>query len=298
MVPATLVSVWLRSAVLDTENFVGLYQPLAEKSDFQGILADSISDATASAVEDSGMLEAAGSTAGEVDRLLGQFGVDLGLAEKATNWSDSVVDQVRQTVHDHTLPVIQEPAFGPVWTESLRQIHSQVIAGLDGTGDGHLSLEASPYVEMLLTSLQEQGYSMAQYIPTPGDTVRIDIATLNIDPHMQERYSLLHEYGPWMPLANIGILVLGAVVANHHARALGRAGIGVLVASVAVWLAAPRLGTHILESALTSQQDQALATMFWNVGIAPLQEIALWVAAGALVVTAFSYAVNSLKKRD
>lgn len=285
MVPVTLVSVWVRDTALNTDNFVALYQPVAGKSTFQSFVASQVSDTAAAVVEDAGVLESAGSSASEVDRFLGQFGVDLGLADTAADWSERAAELVRETVYQQTIPLVQSSKFQSVWTESLRQLHSQVVAGLDGSSDGSLTLQAAPFVEMLRERLQEQGVAVASFIPSPGSNVQIPIAKIELSEHAQTGYSLLTEYGRWIPWANVSVLLLGLLFANWRSRALSRAAFGIALLAGLVWWGAPRVGHLVLVDAMGTEGGQGMAELLWQVGVVPLQQTSFWVTAVALGIS-------------
>lgn len=96
LVPAAVLSTWIRTTVLDTDSFVSLYQPVAGKSSFQTFIAGTVADTAAGAIKDSGALNAVGSSADQVDQFLGQFGIDLGLSDTAEEWSNEAATKVRQ----------------------------------------------------------------------------------------------------------------------------------------------------------------------------------------------------------
>lgn len=298
LVPAAVLSTWIRTTVLDTDSFVSLYQPVAGKSSFQTFIAGTVADTAAGAIKDSGALNAVGSSADQVDQFLGQFGIDLGLSGTAEEWSNEAATKVRQTVYDQTMQLVQSSTFRDVWTESLRQVHSQVIEALDGSGDGTLTVQAAPFVEMLRDDLKNQGYALATLIPIPDSGVQITIAQLQIDPRVQQAYVLLDEYGPWLPWAAGAVLLLGILLAGHRLRALSQAGFGVAILCGLLWWGAPRLGDSVVVDTMGSQNGQSLAQLFWQTAITPLQELSLLVAAGALGVGVVALLFHALASRD
>lgn len=296
LVPVTIVATWLHTSILNTDNFVALYAPVAGKTSFQDSVANQIANVAAESVDNSSVLNSvqsmSSSVTGSVDSFLADVGIDSNLSGRTEDWVGQLVDSVHDTVFQHALPAVQSPQFSGAWTESLRQVHSQILNGLEAGTPTILSLEAGPYVELLQQSLIDQGYVVAELIPPAASNASVPLAELQLNEKWSSVYWALVDYGSYLPWINVAILLLGVLVANRHMRALAGTSFAVAALSGALWWGAPLVGQQVVVDIGAANSGQSAADILWQTGIAPLQTTSAVVAVSAVGVGLLSFAFH------
>lgn len=286
LVPITLLAEWTENYVLDTENFVSLYQPLAGQVDFQDYLATELSEAAANAVTDSGVADFAGSTTESIDGFFSRFGVDLGLANATEDWTQQLSEMVGRAVYDESLPALRSPQFSEAWTVALTQVHSQIVAGLqEGMPESQvITLQGGPFVAIVQDYLTDQGFSFAQYLPPLAADAELPLVEVTYVPAWRTFVSLLGEYGQYLPWLTGALLLAAVVLARQPWAALARAGFAAAFTAGLIWLLTPLLGRWVLSDVQMMAGEQSLSRLLWQMGTAPLLSQSILIAAISLVV--------------
>lgn len=288
LTPIALLSHWAENYLFNTQNFVALYQPLSGQAGVQEYLSGNLADAAAEAVETSGLSEWAMSATSSVDGFLQGLGIDLGLEQTASEWTENAANQVRETVHEEALLAVQSPEFSQAWTVALTQVHSQVMAGFTGDQETQiLTLEAEPFVGLLGDYLSASGVPLAGFLNEIDVDVAVPLVEVSYPPVAKTLFRLVSDWGPALPWAAGVVLFAGVLLARRRFSALAKAGFGAGFAAGLLWLLIPPAGKWVLTDVAPNPGDLSVATLLWTTGTAPLQTAALLVAVGAVLAGAF-----------
>ncbi|WP_084074979.1 hypothetical protein [Demequina sp. NBRC 110052] len=262
LAPLSTVASYAASQISDTGRFVATLAPLAEDPAIQSLVVDQAAVAIDDALDTDALV---------ADLLDGVFDEDSTprLAAAADLLGPLLADQTRTAVRSALTAVVESEQFATVWTETLTLTHSQVVAVLEGDGDGALAIDDSgavviqlqPILDSLKPYLVEQGFTLAASIPAVDVAITItevpQIATARLG------YAVLTTVGDVLPWTVLGLLVIGVVVHPRRPRAVVLAGslmlvVGLVVASVLAAvgaIAAATLATDIPTAATRALYD-------------------------------------------
>jgi hypothetical protein len=225
LMPLSVVGVWARNQVTDTDRYVANVAPLAADPDVQNAIADRITSEVFKYVDVSAI------TAQALDVLVAR-GLPPATANQLKGLSGPLANGVRGFVRGKVGEVVASPAFQQAWVTANRVAHEQLVMALSGdtsgavtVSEGTVSLDLAPFVASAKQSLVSAGFSAAARIPDihPQFTLfaSSDLA------RAQTAYRMLERLGTILPWVAIGLIVLGVYVAGNHRRALVGAGLGV-----------------------------------------------------------------------
>lgn len=262
LAPLSTVASYAASQVSDTGRFVATLAPLAEDPAVQALIVDQ----AAVAIDDA--LDTDALVADLLDGILDEDSTPR-LAAAADLLGPLLADQTRTAIRSALTAVVESDAFATVWEETLTLTHAQVVAVLEGDGQGAVAIDDSgavviqlqPILESLKPYLVEQGFSLAASIPEVDVAITITevprIATARLG------YAVLTTVGDVLPWTVLALLIIGVLVHPRRPRAVVIAGslmlvVGATVAAVlsAVGaIAAATLATDIPASATRALYD-------------------------------------------
>ncbi|WP_221583891.1 hypothetical protein [Microbacterium sp. G2-8] len=219
LAPVAALGTWARMQLVDTDQFVATFAPLAEDPDVQAYVADEVTVAINAQVD--------------TDELIGNVfdGVrDLGLpprADAALGLLEAPAAQgVQSLISDAVGQVVASPAFADVWESALRVTHERAIAIIQGdpaaalqlAEDGTLSLQLDVVVEKVKEELADRDIGIAEMIPE----IDREIPILQADALVLVRtiYTVAVAAGFWLPWVVLALLIAGVSIARRPLRAL------------------------------------------------------------------------------
>lgn len=219
LAPIAALGTWARSQLVDTDQFVATFSPLAQDPAVQAFVADEVTTAINAQID--------------VEALVGDVfdGVrELGLpprAEVALGLLEGPAAQGVQTlIADVVAEVIASPAFAEVWANALRLTHERAVAVIQGdpaaalqlADDGTLSLQLGVVIEKVKAELSDREVGIAEMIPE----IDRDIPILQADALVLMRavYNTAVAAGYWLPWVVAALLVAGVAIARRPLRAL------------------------------------------------------------------------------
>ena len=232
MAPLSVVAVWTKNLVTDTDRYVTTVAPLARDPAIQNAVADKVT------AEIFARLDVAALTNEAVDALSTRGlppRVSTGLHALSQPLSDGVQSFVRTEVGK----VVASDAFADAWVTANRTAHQALVAALTGqTGEGvtiangTVSINLGPFIEVVKQRLVERGFDLAGRIPyiNPSFTILQSEAITRA----QSAFSLLTAIGNWSPVVVLVLLALGVYVAKDHRRAVVGAGLGLAAGMLAL----------------------------------------------------------------
>lgn len=220
---ASVVAVYVRTQLLNTDRYVQTVAPLARDPVIQNAITDRLTD------EFMTRLDIAGLTQQLIDQLQQRGAPDI-LNQLAGPITNGVRSFVSSQIHN----IVASDTFAQVWDSANRVAHEEIDAVLT-TGHGRIltsqGTEVSVNVGALLTivkqKLVDSGFGLAANVPD----VSITMPLFHSDqlPRIRTYVSLLNTAAWMLPLLTLVLLVAGVAVAPNRRR-------GLLIAAVALFV--------------------------------------------------------------
>ncbi|QDE34828.1 hypothetical protein FIV50_08500 [Microbacterium foliorum] len=219
MSPLAAVGTWARTQLVDTDQFVATFAPLAEDPQVQDFIADQVVVAIDEQLDVESLVS---------DVFDGIRGLDLapraeaalGILElPAAQGISSLIDGV---VHD----LVASDQFAAVWTESLRFTHDRAVAVLQDDpavavqlgSDGVISVDLGIVIERVKDVLTERGIGFADLIPVIEKSV--PIAQTDALLLVRTVYQIAVVTGFWLPWLVLTLLIAGILLARRRSHAI------------------------------------------------------------------------------
>ena len=262
LAPLSVVAVWKKNLVTDTDRYVTTVAPLARDPAIQNAVANKIT------AEIFSYLDVAALTNEAVDALSTR-----GLPPRVTTGlhalSGPLSDGVQSFVRTQVGSVVASDAFADAWVTANRSAHQALVAALTGqTGEGitiannTVSINLGPFIQVVKQRLVERGFDLASRIPDVNPS--FTILQSEVIGKAQGAFSLLNAIGNWLPLIVLILLALGVYVAKGHRRALVGAGLGLAVGMVALAVGILLFRTIYLNALPLGVFDREAAAAFFD----------------------------------
>jgi hypothetical protein len=224
LAPISVVAVWTKNLVTDTDRYVATVAPLASDPAIQNAIADRIT------VEIFSKLDVAGITNQAVDALADR-GLPPLVATQLHALSEPLSSGVESFVRTEVGKVVASEAFANAWTTANRSAHQALVAALTGqTREGitiendTVSINLGPIIQEVKQRLIDRGFGLASRIPN----VNPSFVLVQSDYIAKARgaFNLLNAIGNWLPVVALFFLAIGIYIAKGHRRALVGVGLG------------------------------------------------------------------------
>jgi hypothetical protein len=282
LAPLSVVSVWARGEVTDTQRYVATMAPLAENPAIQDAVATRITDEIFKYVDVSALATEA------VDTLTSNR--DLNARQTAT--LEALVGPLTQGVESYTADavnkVVRSEQFAAAWNEANTRVHERLNAALTGDNtDNAVMIENNQVVLDLGNLIAEvkqilisRGFTVAEKIPTTDATIVLfDVPNAAT---VQTAYNLLNTVGFWLPIIAIILAIVGVFVCHTPRKALTWLGFGLML-SMALVAGLLAVGRTVYLAELPDTVNSQAAMALFDQLTAFLRQ-SLWAgAAGGLV---------------
>ena len=231
LAPLSVVAVWARGEVTDTERFVATVAPLASEPAIQEAVANRVSEEIITAIKLDEL------TKNTVDLL--DSNLDLNEQQKAllNTLSGPLESGIEGLIRDQVQNFIQSDLFAQLWTEITTRAQEGIQQALSGEQSGAISLQGADVVlnlgdvvEEVKNALVARGLTVAENVPTVDSQIVIfqseSLASL------QRGYSALNTLGFWLPIVVAALAILGIAIANDRRKAVLGTGIGLTISSL------------------------------------------------------------------
>ena len=234
LAPLSVVAVWTKNLVTDTDRYVTTVAPLASDPAIQNAIADRIT------AEIFTHLDVAGITNQAIDALA-ERGLPPLVANQLHALSGPLAGGVQSFVRDEVGKVVASDAFADAWLTANRAAHSALVAALTGnTREGvtiendTVSINLGPIIQEVKQRLIDRGFDLANRIPN----VNPSFVLVQSDYIAQARgaFNLLNAIGNWLPVVALAFMALGIYIAKSHRRALVGVGLGIAAGMVVLAL--------------------------------------------------------------
>ncbi len=235
LAPISVVAVWTKNLVTNTDRYVATVAPLASDPAIQSAIADKIT------AEIFMHLDVAGITNQAVDALA-ERGLPPLVATQLHALSEPLASGVQGFVRTEVGKVVASDAFADAWLTANRAAHQALVAALTGqTREGvtiendTVSINLGPLIQEVKQRLIDRGFELASRIPN----VNPSFVLVQSDYIARARgaFNLLNAIGIWLPVVALILLAAGIYVAKDHRRALVGVGLGLAGGMVALALA-------------------------------------------------------------
>jgi hypothetical protein len=288
LAPLSVVAIWTRNQVTNTDRYVATVAPLADDPAIQNAIADQITAQVFTYIDVQGLTNQA------VDALA-ERGLTPTLADQLRALAVPIANGVQSFTRSQVGKVVESDAFADAWVQANRVAHAELVKALTGEGGGSVrvendtvSLDMAAFIETVKQRLVDSGFSVAARIPT----VNASFVLFQSEDITRARsgFNLLNTLGVWLPVIAIVLLVLGVYVAKDHRRALVGAALGVAASMVVLALALTVFRSIYLDAvpAAVLPHDAAAVlydtiVRFLRLGLRTVLVLGLVVAAGAFL---------------
>jgi hypothetical protein len=247
----SLLALWLRGTLLNTDRYVSTVAPLAANPDIQNAVADKLENAIFSRVDFAGLSRQV-------------------LPDRADVLAPAIQRGAQSVISDRIHEFTRSPRFQQLWLEANQRGHTRLVALLtEGRSkrlvldDDTLYLDLSPAVARVKTTLQQRGLArIADAIPptVDGQVVLVKSSAFS---DARTYVKALKAAAIVLPILAVLCLIGSVFAAHRRRRALLRVGIGLAVAMVAL-IAALAVARSAYLDAIDAQTlpRNAAATIF------------------------------------
>jgi hypothetical protein len=288
LAPLSVVAVWTRNQVTNTDRYVQTVTPLASDPAVQNAIADQI---TAQVFK---YLDVQGLTSQAITAL-GDQGLSPALAGQLQALAGPIANGVQGFTRDQVGKVVQSDAFANAWVQANRTAHAELVKALTGEGGGAItvendtvSLNLAAFIQTVKAQLVASGFTLASRIPDVNASFVL-FQSKDIT-RVRTGFNLLNTLGVWLPVITLILLVLGVYVARDHRRALVGAALGVAAGMVVLALGLAVFRSIYLDAVpATVLPHDAAAVLydtivrFLRLGLRTVLVLGLVVAAGAFL---------------
>jgi hypothetical protein len=275
----SVVTVWARIEVLNTDVFVRTVSPLAEEPSIQNAIANRMTDLLSEQIMgDDATISALDSTP-----ILRGLGMSF------------LLDFVHRTVLDF----VQSPEFPAQWDTAMEFAHGTMIDALTGDREGAVTIEEGQLVLDLmpfLTSVQDRlsaaGLDAVNRIEIDPDRARIVLFESDGLAKAQRLIDNLTTLSIVLPMLTLLALAGCLVLAPGRWGMVVRAGIGATVAMV-VLVVLIAIGRRLTIDALGPDANPQAATDLFEIVLRGLRKAARLTAGAGLVVAAIGWTETS-----
>jgi len=229
LTPVSLLSVWTRYQVTDTDGFVESVGPLIDEPAVQEALTNRVTTTVFTYVDVRDLAD-------QSIAALAAQGLPPQLVTRLTTFTPALETAATGFVRDKVGQLVASPQFAEAWDQALRLAHQQMVTVLSGDGqaivvrDGTVHLDLAPFVEAAKQRLVAEGLTVASAIPEVHPTIALAPADQLV--RARAAYETLDSVATVLPWITLLLVVVGVYLARRRTRALGAAALGVAVALV------------------------------------------------------------------
>jgi hypothetical protein len=297
LAPLSVLGVWARSQVTDTDRYVETMAPLASHPDVQDALTNRLTIAIMQYVDVSDLVR-------ETADALAGAGLPPRAADALRGLSGPAEAGARSFIHDQVSRVVKSDAFAAAWETVNRVAHTQLVAVLSGKSQGAVTvqgdtvtLDLAAFVLSVKQQLINAGFTLAARIPDLH--LQFTIIQSEDIKRGQKLYRFVDRFGYVLPFVTLALLAGGVIAAKNRRRATVWAGLGVAISMVLLG-AGLALGRHIYLDRLPVSVSSAAAAAvfdttvrFLRTGLRSVLVIGLIVAIGTFLAGPSSAAVST-----
>jgi hypothetical protein len=284
LAPLSVISVWARGEVTDTDRYVDTVAPLARDPGVQQAITTNITNTVFRYIDIQGLTQRAFAALAE----RGSLPPDIATQLEAL--AVPVANGVRSFVEDQVHNVVQSEAFIQAWEEGNRTAHEQLVAAMTGETGGGVAIEdnavtvnLAAFLEVVKERLVASGFQLASRIPDVNATF-VAFESEDVG-KIQRGFNLLDKIGFWLPFIVVALAALGIYLAPNHRLAFIGVGLGAALAMLLVGAALTLIRRAYLDGVPPDVIPSATAATIYDTFVRFLREA---VRAGFLIGLLFA----------
>jgi hypothetical protein len=272
----SVVVVFARNQLLDTDTYVATVAPLATNPAIQTQVAKQVSSNLIARTD-------------VEQRIKNQ------LPARAAGLAAPIASGLENVTYQVTLKAVESPQFEKVWVAANRASHANLVNLLTGSGNGTISskngkvtLNLDQLEVEVKQRLDARGITVFDKIPAIKGVNFVLFQSDNLA-KTQQLVRLLNKVAVVLPIVTILLFAAGIVLARNHRRGLVRAAFGLAIA-MALLLVVLSVATNQYLGSLSSSQsvpaNQAvisIVTNSWRAEIRIILIISAVIAIAALI---------------
>jgi hypothetical protein len=209
LAPISALTLWAKTTLLDTDNYVSTVAPLATNEDVRDAIATRVTKRA---------------------KLPPQVAAKASAARPA----------IEKRVHALALKLVSAPQFAQLWENANRRVQPQVVAALTGdTGtlklrnDGSVDLDLADVAHRVRSALAERGVDVSKVPPGQVNTT-VELFKWPWLGTVQDAIDLLQKLAWILPVLTLLALGGGIALGRHRWRCTFRTGLGVAAGMAAI----------------------------------------------------------------
>lgn len=281
LAPLSIVAVWSKGEVTDTERYVATVAPLASDPAIQQAVSDRVTTEVLSYLNIEELTQEA------ISAITANRDLTPRQTAALTALAGPLDSGIEGFVGDKVTEIVQSDLFEATWTEANTRAHDRLNQVLSGDNTGPVSIQGNDVtldlgqvVAQVKQALIDKGLTVAEKIPTVNTQMVIfqsdNLATA------QRAYSLLNTLGFWLPIIAIALALVGVLLARHRHKAVIGLGVGLAISSL-VSGALVAVGRTEYLNALPDTVNSAAATTLFDTVTYFLRQT-LWASMAAAIV--------------
>jgi hypothetical protein len=285
LAPLSVVAVWTKNLVTNTDRYVDTVAPLASNPDVQNAITNTITAQIFSYLDvQTVVTQAADALASRAPRA----------ADGLRGLSGPIANGIESFARTQVANVVSSDAFATAWVQANRVAHQELVKALTGEGssltvkDNTVSVNLAAFIQTVKQQLVASGFTLAGRIPEVNAT--FTIFQSDQVQRAQNGFHLLNVLGVWLPIIVLLLLAIGVYVAKSHRRALIGAGLGLAIGMVVLALGLAIFRTAYLNAVPSDLLPHDAAAVlydtlvrFLRIGLRTVAVLGLVVAAGAFL---------------
>ncbi|MFT4086439.1 MAG: hypothetical protein QM658_04685 [Gordonia sp. (in: high G+C Gram-positive bacteria)] len=284
LAPVAAIGTWARVHLVDTDQFVSTFGPLADDPAVQDFVADQVADQIRTQLD----------LPRRVETMYAAITPDQPRAPEAwKSMQAATTAGIQSLISTASQQVVRSDQFSNTWELSLRLSHRHATAVLGDSSShvmlskhGVLSLRIDPFVQAAKDRLVERGMPFVDQIQVRERSV--PIVTSDALAVTRTAYRTAKIGGYWLPWAVLALFVAGVLAARRRRRALA---VGSLLAaivfallSIGVWVGGRVFVGAVSPAQLPAPVATAIFTQVTALMSSTLRALAV---LGVLVAVAF-----------
>lgn len=281
LAPLSVMSVWARGEVTDTDRYLATVAPLAQDPAVQNAVSARITNTILD------HLDVQAVTAEALDTIAANRELNERQRALLTALAGPISSGIESFATNEVTALVHSEAFAQAWTEANRIAHQSLVRALSGEDDGALALNGNAItldlgqlIAEVKQRLVDRGFTVAERIPVVDTQLVLFQSDALV--RTQNAYSALNALGYWLPLGAVTIGLVGVFVANRRRRAVIGLGTGLaiamLVAGTSVWTA-----RAVYLRNLPAEVHQDAATILFDTVVGFLRQ-GIWAGMTAALV--------------
>ena len=254
LAPVSLLAVWTRNTLLNTDQYVETVGPLASEPPIQNAIANRVVQALNSRVDIESEVEDA-------------------LPARAAFIAPFVARGIDNFARDATLRVAESDRFQQLWDGANRRAHQQVVAVLTGEGggdrvatkDGKVVVRLGPIVETVQQQLQRLGIDIFDDAGG-GSRVSRELVLFQSEEltKIQGAVSLLDDIAWYLPFVLLALFLVAVGISPNRRRTVLRTAIWIAVGMALVLVLFNVGRTFYLDAVTGAGADRDAAEAAYN----------------------------------